>query len=200
MHGDQHKLSMSLLRVEQAKATNHPVTAYASFAQSLLFMDRLLRERMGKKFDICYMLAKENLPFHKYPAIHELESHQGVDLWQSYPLKIPPDSCSVLVSKYVMSCYHSVNGYYVVELEVFALRLQLPKTFFEMAEKSQSMAEQICSWSDICQTKRIFFLLHTVYTFTLIATLVWSLLNLVPRLFIKNGLATYLLTSAAESV
>ena len=31
-------------------------------------MDRSLHERMGKKFDICYMLAKENLPFRKYPV------------------------------------------------------------------------------------------------------------------------------------
>ena len=84
---DQHKLSMSLLRVEQAKATNAPVTAYAPIAQSLLSMDRSLQERLGKKFYVCYMLAKENLPFRKYPAIHELESRHGVDLGQSYATK-----------------------------------------------------------------------------------------------------------------
>ena len=78
---------MSLLRVEQVKATNRPVTVYAPIAQSLLSMDRSLREGMGKKFDICYMLAKENLPFRKYPAIHELESRHGVDLGQSYATK-----------------------------------------------------------------------------------------------------------------
>ena len=78
---------MSLLHVEQAKATNHPVTAYAPIAQTLLSMDRSLQERMGKKFDIFYMVAKENLPFRKYPAIHELESRYGVDLGQSYATK-----------------------------------------------------------------------------------------------------------------
>lgn len=78
---NQHKLSMSLLHVEQAKAMNHPVTTYAPIAPSLLSMDRSLRERMGKKFDICYMLAKE------YPAIYELESRHGVDLGQSYTTK-----------------------------------------------------------------------------------------------------------------
>ena len=78
---------MSLLRVEQAKAMNHPVTTYAPIAQRVLSMDRLLQERIGKKFDICYMLAKENLPFRKYPAIHELESRHGVDLRQSYATK-----------------------------------------------------------------------------------------------------------------
>lgn len=45
-------------------------------------MEELLQERMSKKFDICYMLAKENLPFRKYSAIHELESRHGVDLGQ----------------------------------------------------------------------------------------------------------------------
>ena len=92
-YGDQHKLSMSLLRVEQAKATNCPATAYVPIAQSLLSIDRSLQERMGKKFDICYMLAKENLPFCKYPAIHELESCHGGDLGQSYATK---DSAKVL--------------------------------------------------------------------------------------------------------
>ena len=90
---DQHKLSMSLLCVEQAKVTNHPATAYAPIVQSLLSIDRSLQERMGKKFDICYMLAKENLPFRKYPAIHELESCHGGDLGQSYATK---DSAKVL--------------------------------------------------------------------------------------------------------
>ena len=27
---------------------------------------------MGKKFDICHVLAKENMAFRKYPAIHKL--------------------------------------------------------------------------------------------------------------------------------
>ena len=66
---EQHKSSMSLLRVEQAKATNTALTTYAPIARSLLSMDKSLEERMGKKFDICYVLSKENLAFRKYPAI-----------------------------------------------------------------------------------------------------------------------------------
>ena len=84
---DQHKSSMSLLHAEQAKATNTPLTAYAPIARSLSLMDKSLQERMGKKFDICYVLEKENLSFRKYPAIHELESHNGVDLGQAYATK-----------------------------------------------------------------------------------------------------------------
>ena len=43
-----------------------------------------MQERMKKKFDICYVLAKESLSFHKYPVLHELEEHHSVDLGFSY--------------------------------------------------------------------------------------------------------------------
>lgn len=78
---------MSLLRTEQAKATNTPITSYAPIARSMLSMEKPLQEKMCKKFDICYVLAKENLAFRKYPAIHQLESRHGVDLGQSYTTK-----------------------------------------------------------------------------------------------------------------
>ena len=68
---------MSLLRADEAKAMKKPITTYAPIAKSLLVMDRSLEEKMGKKFDICYLLAKENMAFRKYPAIHELEIRHG---------------------------------------------------------------------------------------------------------------------------
>ena len=84
---EQHKASMHLLRAEQAKAANAPLTAYAPIAKSLLAMDKSLQEKMGKKFDIYYVLAKENMAFRKYPAIHELEIRHGIDLGHSYATK-----------------------------------------------------------------------------------------------------------------
>ena len=84
---DQHKLSMSLMRADKARAMKKPVTAYAPIAKSLLVMDKSLEEKMGKKFDICYVLDKENMAFRKYPAIHELETRHGVDLGQTYATK-----------------------------------------------------------------------------------------------------------------
>ena len=63
---------MSLMSADQAKARNKPITSYAPIARSLLVMDKTLEEKMCKKFDICYVLAKENLAFRKYPAIHEI--------------------------------------------------------------------------------------------------------------------------------
>ena len=46
------------------------------------------RENLGRKFDIAYVLAKEKLPFRKYPAICELEEHHGVKLGSAYKTEI----------------------------------------------------------------------------------------------------------------
>ena len=45
-----------------------------------------LRKKWAKSL-ICYLLAKENMAFRKYPAIHELETCHGVDLGQTYATK-----------------------------------------------------------------------------------------------------------------
>ena len=40
-----------------------------------------------EKVDVCYLLAKENIAFLKYPAILELEEHHGVDVGFAYRTK-----------------------------------------------------------------------------------------------------------------
>ena len=42
------------------------------------------RERMWRKFDICYMMVKEGVAFEKYVVLHELEVRHGVDLGFAY--------------------------------------------------------------------------------------------------------------------
>ena len=43
-------------------------------------MDSTSQERLKKKFDVCYLLPKENMAFVKYPAILELEERLGIDI------------------------------------------------------------------------------------------------------------------------
>ena len=74
-------------RAATAKATNQPITTYSPIASSLLTMDEAVKKRMKKKFDICYLLAKEGIAFHKYPALHDLEARHGVDLGFAYKTK-----------------------------------------------------------------------------------------------------------------
>ena len=47
-------------------------------------MDPAVRERVKKKFDISFVLAKE------HPAIHELAKRHGVDLGQHTRIEILP--------------------------------------------------------------------------------------------------------------
>ena len=42
------------------------------------------KEGMRRKFDICYMMAKEGVTFEKYTTLHELEVCHGVDLSFAY--------------------------------------------------------------------------------------------------------------------
>ena len=37
-----------------------------------------IREQIKRKFEISFVLAKEHIPFLKYPAIHDLEERHGV--------------------------------------------------------------------------------------------------------------------------
>jgi len=108
---DQHKLSMTLLRTQRAKAMNKPLTSYAPVAKSLLVMDKALEKKMGKKFDICFALAKENLAFRKYPAIHELEIRHGVELGQSYVTKDSARSFTNFIAETQRKAFFSVFVY-----------------------------------------------------------------------------------------
>ena len=54
---------------------------YVNHDQAFFVFDA--QQRMAKKFDVCFM--QESLPFTKYPALLELESHHEVDLGPSVP-------------------------------------------------------------------------------------------------------------------
>lgn len=66
----QHKVVMAIHCPEQAKNA-HQLQQHCVFP-SHPSLDLVMRERLKKKFDISYLLAKENSPFTKYPSIHKL--------------------------------------------------------------------------------------------------------------------------------
>ena len=74
---------MAYLKADQARH-NESVTSYSPIAHSLLKMDDTTRGRMKRKFDICYVMAKEAIAFSKYIALYDLESRHEVDLGAAY--------------------------------------------------------------------------------------------------------------------
>ena len=83
---EPHKAAMACFKRDQAKSRNEPITSYSPIARSLAStsMDSAARERVKKKFDISFVLAKEHIPYTKYPAIHELEERHEADLGATY--------------------------------------------------------------------------------------------------------------------
>ena len=75
---------MAYLKEDLAKANNQSVTSFSPIARSLMNMDATTRERMKRKFDICYVMAMEGMAFSKYPALYDLESLHEVDLGVAY--------------------------------------------------------------------------------------------------------------------
>ena len=57
-------------------------------------LDEAVKDRLRWKFQINFVIAKEYLPFTKYPALHELEEHHDVYLRQAYKTR---ESASKLV-------------------------------------------------------------------------------------------------------
>ena len=51
---------MNRHRVDKAKASQMSITSYSAIAQCILKMDRALKAKMTRKFEICYAMAKEN--------------------------------------------------------------------------------------------------------------------------------------------
>jgi len=47
-------------------------------------MDATTKDRMKRKFDTHYVLAKEGMSFLKYPAVFDLERRHEVDLRIAY--------------------------------------------------------------------------------------------------------------------
>ena len=89
------RVMLTRLRNEQVRQSGSSVVLSSRIGQSLLNLDETTRQRMRKKFGVCYMMAKESVPFVKYPVIVELESWHGVNLGPAYRT---PDSAKAFTS------------------------------------------------------------------------------------------------------
>ena len=56
---EQHAEAMMGMDVDNTKASNLPLAHYALIATHFSKMDAVTKERLMKKFDVCYLLAKK---------------------------------------------------------------------------------------------------------------------------------------------
>jgi len=55
-----------------------------AIGRSMSTLDNETQARMRRKFKLCFVMAKESIPFAKYPALIQLEERHGVDLSHAY--------------------------------------------------------------------------------------------------------------------
>ena len=80
----QHKMAMDCLKFNQAKERNQFLASVAPIVGSLSKLDVTARVRLRGKFDLCFVLAEEGIPFMKCVPFHRLEVQHEVDLGLSY--------------------------------------------------------------------------------------------------------------------
>ena len=71
------KVAMERKRAESVKASSGSVALSSAIGRCLSTMDGTMRARMGQKFDICFVVAKECIPFTNYPALLQLEQRHA---------------------------------------------------------------------------------------------------------------------------
>ena len=75
---------MGRLKSVSAKAKGESLFANSIIGESLTTLDATTQAQMRRKFDACYMMAKEIIPFSKYPSFLELEDRHDVDMGLAY--------------------------------------------------------------------------------------------------------------------
>ena len=100
---------MTYLKAELAKANNEPAVSFSPITRSLMNMDATTKERMKRKFDICYVMAKEGIAFSKYSVLYDLESRHDVDLGVAYKNDVIAKSFTHHIAQSQRDCSFSAN-------------------------------------------------------------------------------------------
>ena len=74
-----------------------------TIGHSLFMMDHETRAQMGRKFELCFVMAKDNIPIAKYPALLQLVEHHKVDVGSVY--RTPTYSAKSITGFIVMPFY-----------------------------------------------------------------------------------------------
>ena len=79
-----HRVAMTRTRADTAKANGGSAALSSTIGRCLSTLDSDTRARMERKFDVCFVMAKQSIPFAKYPALLELEQRHEVDTGHAY--------------------------------------------------------------------------------------------------------------------
>ena len=71
---------MTRMRVDAMKVSGESQPTLSSTIGRCLSTLDTARKRIERKFELCFVMAKQSIPFAKYPVLLELEQRHEVDL------------------------------------------------------------------------------------------------------------------------
>ena len=79
-----HIVAMAQKRANKIRASRGCAALPSEIGRCLSTLDDVTKAQMEKKFDLCFVMAKEDIPFAKYPALLDLEQRHAVDVGHAY--------------------------------------------------------------------------------------------------------------------
>lgn len=73
---------------EYRRKTSLSVTEYAPIARAVCKLDSVLEQRLVRKFEVAYTIAKEGIAFSKMASFCDSLEQQGVDLGEGYKTNV----------------------------------------------------------------------------------------------------------------
>ena len=79
-----HIVAMAQKRANKIRASRGCAALPSEIGRCLSTLDDVTKAQMEKKFNLCFVMAKEGIPFAKYPALLDLEQRHAVDVGHAY--------------------------------------------------------------------------------------------------------------------
>ena len=77
-------ISIEISATDAMKASGESPALSSMIRRCLSTLDTATRKRMERKFESCFVMAKQSIPFAKYPVLLELEQRHEVDIGHAY--------------------------------------------------------------------------------------------------------------------
>jgi len=77
-------ISIEISATDAMKASGESPALSSMIRRCLSTLDTATRKRMERKFESCFVMAKQSIPFAKYPVLLELEQRHEVDVGHAY--------------------------------------------------------------------------------------------------------------------
>ena len=65
---------MTRKRADDTKVSGRSAVLFSTIGRYMVTLDSGTRARMEKKFDVCYTMAKQSIPFAKCSALHRAQA------------------------------------------------------------------------------------------------------------------------------